>query len=478
MTEQNRRKCKDEKYKSVDFERWIEILITLLVVLNVLLFITYQRAHMDENFWFQLWQYVESSAFQGLTAGLAIPLILFFLERHFNFIQSIVEKRKEREKREIEEHKEKKKKIEEDHREKRLQAIVMTSDVLKQINGLVSEVRFYEIGTESNINGILTRIASLSISVSELINIWIFRFPILPRMVHSLFRNYVVTMYWGAWAVAHCIKYEIDENRRELQETLAMIQRGIIGIAFIPLVNTLTYSMNLLELADDIAKDAEGDVQKKIIDIIRFKIEKNFKDSFDTNNGNIYKIINKEIDNSSNTGHHKPLIAIWIECEHMIKKEINPPIFEAIFNEINSIVPQINKEIRDKMKTEINNLILNLFQLEIYERLLKIDNFTNEEILPPSNLEKGISNDIRISYQELKMYMEKPGVLEVGSTEYEEFLKSETYVKFRSLFYKIQDIELMNIIAIDTVKRIRGIGTTIRFGSVIPFDEGDVGAVQ
>lgn len=469
---------KEEENKSVDFERWIEILITLLIVLNLLLFITYQRAHTDENFWFQLWQYVESSAFQGLTAGLAIPLILFFLERHFNFIQSIVEKRQEREKREIEEHKEKKKKIEEDRREKRLQAIVMTSDVLKQINGLVSEVRFYESGTESNINDILTRIASLSISVSELINIWIFRFPILPKMVHSLFRNYVVTMYWGAWAVAHCIKYEIDENRIELQETLAMIQRGIISTAFYPLVNTLTYSMNLLELADDMAKDAEGDVQEKIIDIIRLKIEENFKDSFDINRGNIYKIINKEIDNSSYMGPHKPMIAIWIECEHIIREEINPPIFEAIFHEINTIVPQINEETRDKMKQEINNLILNLFQLEIYELLLKIDKFTNEEILPPSNLESGINHDLRVSYQELKKYIEKPGVLAVGSTEYDEFLKSETYVKFRSLFYKIQDIDLMNIIAIDTVKRIRDMGTTIRFGSVIPFSEGDVGAVQ
>jgi hypothetical protein len=62
-------------------------------------------------------------------------------------------------------------------------------------------------------------------------------------------------------------------------------------------------------------------------------------------------------------------------------------------------------------------------------------------------------------------------VVEIGSNSNEEFLKCTKYQHFRNLFFKIQDLQLMKIIAIDTTTRIKEIGTTMRFGATTPFND-------
>jgi hypothetical protein len=62
-------------------------------------------------------------------------------------------------------------------------------------------------------------------------------------------------------------------------------------------------------------------------------------------------------------------------------------------------------------------------------------------------------------------------VVEIGSNSNEEFLKCTKYQHFRNSFFKIQDLQLMNTIAIDTTTRIKQIGRTMRFGVTIPFND-------
>ncbi len=72
---------------------WLTIISIGLVILNILLFETYQQANATEGFWNQLWEYFESSTFQLLIASLALPIILLLLENHFNFVKGLLESR-------------------------------------------------------------------------------------------------------------------------------------------------------------------------------------------------------------------------------------------------------------------------------------------------------------------------------------------------------------------------------------------------
>ena len=188
----------------VSFNHWIIILLVILVGLNVIFFTSYHISHSDKGFWLQLWTYFESETFRALLVSLAFPIIILIIESRFKIVEHIFEDRLERAKRNFEEEVERRRRTEEERKEKRLEAIKMTSESFRLVNELVSEVRVYDGKGQVRINEIIGRIASLSIALS-LINTWMVRFPILPTSVHSLFRGYIVVLYWGAWATAHCI---------------------------------------------------------------------------------------------------------------------------------------------------------------------------------------------------------------------------------------------------------------------------------
>lgn len=548
MKEQN---TTNENAKPFDFSLWITIIAIGLAIFNVILFITYKYANPEQDFWKQLWAYFESNTFQVLTVSLAFPIILLLLENHFNFIKGAMESRREREKREIEERNERRKKLEQDRREKRLEAIEKTAEVLRQINASVSKVRFFDNNNSSNnINDILREIASLSIAVSEVINIWTFRFPILPKSTHTLFADYVRLLYWGAWAVAHCIQNENklktlvkDLQIRDLQEYLAMIQRGVVGTGFHPIFNCLNYSMNLLESIEELSKELskdnkeripyrEDEVQHSLIEIIKSKIDENVKTNFkklddqDGQKGEMYKIIEREANKSNKYQPSIPITAVWIECE-LKRKEIVPTITELIFEDIKKAVsPDIQEKIgriieqskdkeskdnhssimnqiennedvkqkkeqkemdhaavlsKKKMQKEVEGLILNIFKLKIYQLLLGIDRFRKEEILPPIDSKTACSDadNLRKLYQEIQEYIEKdPDTLDIKKPKFRQFLTTDQYQKFMKSFFEVQDLDLMNIIAIDTTKRIKEIGRLMRFATTISFDEENIEAVQ
>jgi hypothetical protein len=502
---------------------WLTIIAIGLVIFNIVLFVTYQQAHSDEKFWNQLWGYFESGTFQFLTASLALPIILLLLENHFNFVKGLLESRQEREKREIEERNERRKKIEQERKEKRLQAIEKTTEILRQINGCVSKVRVFESngqvgnneasnGTRSNINDILLEITSLSISISEVINVWTFQFPVLPRNTYSLFADYIRLLYWSAWAVAHCIQNNLAGDVKQLQEHLAMVQRGVVSIGFHPIFNSLNFSMVLLESIEELSRELTKDkkyeatskqdeIQRIIIEIVKTKIDDGIKKNFrkDEPKGDMLKIIELQANKANNYHPPIPITAIWIECEQK-RKAIEPKISRSIFDAIKEISPDIKKKEEEiekaeketksgetplhaieKMKEEIEGLVSNLFKLKAYQILLGIERFSREEILPPiepCSESKDVVN-LRRYYQDLQKYIEEdPNVLKFESSKFKDLFLSENYLKFKESFYNISDPDLINVIAIDTIKRIKETGRLMRFSSVIPYDEEDIVGVR
>ncbi len=102
-------------------------------------------------------------------------------------------------------------------------------------------------------------IATLSISRSEVINVWTFQFPVLPRNTYSLFANYIRLLYWSAWAVAHCIQNKLVGDVKQQQEHLAMVQRGVVIVGFHPIFNCLNFSMVLLESIEETSQELTKD---------------------------------------------------------------------------------------------------------------------------------------------------------------------------------------------------------------------------
>lgn len=155
-------------------------------------------------------------------------------------------------------------------------------------------------------------------------------------------------------------------------------------------------------------------------------------------------------------------------------------ILSNIKNQVFKEKPDLKPHIREKMGKEIEQLIYNIFQLKVYEILLQIDEFKREEILQSSDYTNEEEKKLRAAYQIIKEYMIKSKALKEEPNKYEEFFErfftTDEYSNFKKYYFEIKQTDLINIIAVDTVKRIRQIGVTLRFGTV--FDEVNLGAVQ
>lgn len=448
---------------------WTLISLAAIVFLLSFGYVIYVQANPNPNIWKALWGYLESETFRSLLPSVAVPIIVFVFGIYDKTVKDIQtkkeedEKRKREELRQEEERREKRRKEEEERREKRTQAIEKTSAMLRQINSLVSEVRFYEDTKGSSISDVLKRIASQSSSLTEVINIWNFSFS-LPKSSDSLFVDYIRVLYWGAWATAHSINKGIGGNREELQENLAMMQRGIVAIAFDPILNTLKHFNQLLDLTEGLSLSYGDQKQDKIINLVSEGIEKNLNQCFSPE-GTICIILQGVSNELSPQIPNEPLKAIWLNCKKRILDEIQPKINKLVFYQIS-----IDEETRKKIEEEVNSVSASLFQLRTYKSLLNLDKFINEEILPPQSGDKEANEAIalRTSYQLIKKFIRESSGLDINSPEYEEFLKSKEYEMFKNSFYNVRETELINIIAKDTLRRVKEIGNKLRFSSQIP----------
>jgi hypothetical protein len=450
------------------FMRWTIVSLLAVAGLFIFFYFVYIQANPPSNYWIGLWSFLESNTFRSLWPSLAVPLILFVFG-----VYERVQKQRHEDMKQAEERREKLKKEKEERREKRLHAIDKTKEMLNQINSLVSEVRFYDDTKGSDITMILAKIASQSSSLTEVLNIWNI-FP-LPKTVDSLILDYMRVLYWGAWAVAHCIYHSLVGDRKELQENLAMMQRGIVGTTFDPILNILKNSNELLELAEELSEGKGDGKDDQIITKIMNQIDKYVEECRKSPEGSMCKIINEELKDTEKGSKdpysprpRKPLKAIWATYERSIGDGIPQGISELIDQHITT-----DPIIKEKMKNETKSLIKNIFKLEVYRLLLEIDRFIIEEILPPrsSESEKDDAREFREAYRSI---IEKFGDnlnTTIVSSKFGDFLNSAEYKMFEKSFFKIPPTDLINVIAIDTIKRIKKIGMLLRFAATIPLDE-------
>ncbi|MDH3678060.1 MAG: hypothetical protein OEQ12_07150 [Nitrosopumilus sp.] len=93
MSEENSSNVEKRRKSTIkELNLWIGILFLLLIILNIILFSIYKTSDDSGNSTVtQIWEYMESKPFQGVTASLVTPIIFFFLENRLKFLSTIHE---------------------------------------------------------------------------------------------------------------------------------------------------------------------------------------------------------------------------------------------------------------------------------------------------------------------------------------------------------------------------------------------------
>ena len=229
-------------------------LLMWLAILYSIIFFIYWEANPSENFWVQLWNYLESNIFIVVTVSLVFPIILLVLESRFKIVETIEKNRLDRERKEKEE-----------LRERRLECLELTSQMWNQLFSLASEVIHYkkDANEGASIENILQRLENFSSWGEEIVLMWRFRFPNLSNEDQNLFVDLMNIIGESTVTVAYFIQ-EIDdpEEISELQDLLLMIQGGIKIIAHHGIIKVLEYSMDLLD--GGVSADRKEDINSEI----------------------------------------------------------------------------------------------------------------------------------------------------------------------------------------------------------------------
>jgi len=483
------------------------ILVTIIFSISIVAFV--HSPDFDKtNLWKSIGTYLTSGIFDKLLPTIIIPLIIFIWRIYDNNT-----KQKEQEL------KEKKKSREQELKEDRVKTIESTFEEWNKINKLVSEVRFLESNDIKNIEQVQLQLAEQSISFGKLIYIWSSRFPILPDTVVSLFMNHTISLYWGAWAIAYSIKNHIVESNlnetynsgrqwaqqetmpikinNELQESLGIFQRGIISTGFLNLVYVLKTSAELLEHIEEYLPYDEH-IQYCTINAIKKSIENQFAKRFNPKEKNcrIYTQIRDyqmSITNQSLSGQEpviEPISTFLNKYENDINSLIKD-VDEEISTNLIKLHPKMTYKIRkvkEQLDQNVGDLIKYLCRLKIYELLLGLDKFAKGELLPIKcqayfeNImqfryrysDKQKVDEVRTSYQQVKDKIKENLPLypaELDNTKYEKIINSIEYKSFFRLFHEIQNSDLLNMVAADTITYIRNVGRMIRFTRILFYNE-------
>jgi hypothetical protein len=113
---------------------WIIILFVVFIILNGVVFVSYQRSHPGEGMWKHIWGYASSDAFKVLTTSLLLPIFLLALENHFN-ISGVIQERIQSEKQ---------KRLED-----RWECVQKTIRMWNDLNNLTSEIIYFKKGAQN-----------------------------------------------------------------------------------------------------------------------------------------------------------------------------------------------------------------------------------------------------------------------------------------------------------------------------------------
>jgi hypothetical protein len=208
---------------------WIVILLIALILVNWLLFYSFQQSAPNENFF-------GTNAFNIVTIGLMLPIVLAILGAVFNVRGAIKERIMSA-------------------REKRVEwqqkCIEQTSQILNELDNLAGKVRHFEQKEAKDGDSIKDIIQALECYLSKsgnIVSMWLAKFPNLTRKDTDSFLKFINTLYNASASVAHYIRrgdIKKEDKILELKNSLGMIQDSIDWIAFERILEILNYSVEL-----------------------------------------------------------------------------------------------------------------------------------------------------------------------------------------------------------------------------------------
>jgi len=226
---------------------YIIVLIIILMGLNFFMFLIYRGANPTQNLWTQLWIYFDSNIFKIITVSIILPIILFLLEGHFKFLDTIKKNRLERVR-----------KAEENRRVNRLDGIKSVIQMWTELYGLIADIIYLNTDNKKKekIQVIQKKLYNFISSANNTLIIWDSRFHLpknpdinnIYRDAAGLFFEYADILFCSAKSVAYLIGESNNKSDcEELQHSLSLIQITIESIVYQPIIKALQNFMKLAE---------------------------------------------------------------------------------------------------------------------------------------------------------------------------------------------------------------------------------------
>ncbi|MBA7653286.1 hypothetical protein ES703_61133 [subsurface metagenome] len=237
-------------------------ILLIFLVLNVSVFVSYQRSLPGEGLYEHVLEYSSSNSFKAVNTGLILPIFFLALESQFNLSGAIKERlRSEKEKR----------------IERQWECVQKTIGMWNDLNNLTSEIVYFKKSDQGatkgdtqstkNIETILQRIENFDNSANEIVNMWHFRFSNLTIDNTGLFVDLLNVLLNSAITVAQHIRVIDDKDKIcELQDSLGAIQDGIRGILYHSMLSILKSSIKLK--SEDLTVEKKREIKTDIQDLI------------------------------------------------------------------------------------------------------------------------------------------------------------------------------------------------------------------
>jgi hypothetical protein len=234
------------------------------------------------------------------------------------------------------------------------------------------------------------------------------------------------------------------------------------------------------------------------INVIKKSIENQFAKRFDPKEKDCH-IYTKIRDYQTDIVHQslqnqQPVIEPISTFLNMYESDIDSLITdvnEEITTNLIKLHPKMAYKIRkakEQLDQNVGDLIKYLCRLKIYELLLGLDKFAKGELLPINcqayfedimqfhyrYSDRQKIDNVRTSYQQVKDKIKENLPLypaEWDNTKYKKIINSIEYKAFFGLFNQIQNSDLLNMVAADTVVYIRNVGRMIRFSRILFYNE-------
>jgi hypothetical protein len=256
---------------------WVGLLVSFFIVLNVAGCFIFVFSHPNLGFWEQIWGYAESEPPKLIAASLVLPLLVFLIEGNFNVTENIKKNRQEE-----------RKQIRNEHNKARLTTREVSAEMWVKLCRLADEVIYWD--RRKDLGDVLKQMATFTVEVENIVLSWSITLPCLQpesrnersavgnRNIEGFFLLFINAILSCADSVAQHLRLATnDQERDELQQSLALIKWGINSLCHYNFLGILENAAEIEDLrekdADEESEGSTAESQDKLAALIRSEFD-------------------------------------------------------------------------------------------------------------------------------------------------------------------------------------------------------------